>query len=464
VQIAAQENGPPSGKAINMRVESSNYAELAPVVAKVRNFVEHDLGDTIDVEDGRPSPGIDWQITIDRVAAAQYGIGVRELSPYVQLVTSGVKIGSYRPEDTTDELDIRVRLPPDQRTFDSLDSLRIATAQGQVPVSNFIKRTPVQKVATIGRYDGNYSMGVGANLLPGVNAAAKVTQVKEWVDQQVKDGNIPSTVHVVYGGQDEQNAETGAFIGKAFAVALALIALILLLEYNSFWQVFVTISTVGMSLAGVMLGLSITHTPFSMIMTGLGIVALAGIVVKNGIVLTDTYNHYHRGDGVEPVKAMLITISQRVRPVLLTATVTALGVIPMALNIEFDFIGREITVGGLAGTWFVALSEALVSGLFVSTSLTLILVPVMITAPSVIRHGWVGQLFGRIFGAIWMAITWPFRALFGRRKAIAVTPDGQTVEIPADIDSSRRFIKSDGSGLVETEQDGVTVVSRQAAE
>jgi len=396
IQIAAQENGPPAGKAINLRVESTTYADLIPVVAKLRTYVEKELGDTIDVEDGRPSPGIDWQITIDRVGAAKYGIGVRELSPYVQLVTSGVKIGSYRPEDTTDELDIRVRLPQEQRTFDALDSLRISTAAGQVPVSNFITRTPVQKVATISRYDGNYSMNVAANVKPGIDSNKKLDLIKAWEKDQIASGGIPSTTHIVYGGADQQQAETGAFIGKAFMVAMALIALILLLEYNSFWQVFVTISTVAMSLAGVMLGLAITHTPFSMIMTGLGIVALAGIVVKNGIVLTDTYNHYNRDDHVEPIKAMLLTISQRVRPVLLTATVTALGVIPMALNVEFDFIGREITVGGLAGTWFVALSEALVSGLFVSTSLTLILVPVMIVAPKVVGH----QL-ARFFVGLW---------------------------------------------------------------
>ena len=376
------------------------------MVANLRNYVEKDLGDTIDVEDGRPSPGIDWQITIDRVLAAKYGIGVRELSPYVQLVTSGVKIGSYRPEDTTSELDIRVRLPQDQRTFDALDSLRITTAQGLVPVSNFIKRTPVQKVATIGRYDGLYSMTVAANLKPGVNSDSKVELIKAWEQEQVKAGVIPAGTHIVYGGADQQQAETFAFIGKAFVIALALIALILLLEYNSFWQVLITISTIGMSLAGVMLGLAITHTPFSMIMTGLGIVALAGIVVKNGIVLTDTYNHYNRDDGVEPIKAMLLTISQRVRPVLLTATVTALGVIPMALNVEFDFIGREITIGGLAGTWFVALSEALVSGLFVSTTLTLVMVPVMIVAPKVAKHQ-IGGFFvglwnlpGRLFGSL----------------------------------------------------------------
>ncbi|HZY48563.1 MAG TPA: efflux RND transporter permease subunit, partial [Devosia sp.] len=282
IQIAAQENGPPAGKAINLRVESTSYTDLIPVVGKLRQFVEKDLGDTIDVEDGRPSPGIDWQVTIDRVAAAKYGIGVRELSPYVQLVTSGVKIGSYRPEDTTDELDIRVRLPADERTFDTLDSLKITTASGQVPVSNFIKRTPVQKVATIGRYDGLYSMTVAANVTPGVDSNKKIEAIKAWEQEQVKAGTIPAGTHIVYGGADQQQAETFAFISKAFVIALALIALILLLEYNSFWQVFVTISTVGMSLAGVMLGLAITQTPFSMIMTGLGIVALAGIVVKNG--------------------------------------------------------------------------------------------------------------------------------------------------------------------------------------
>ncbi len=274
IEIAAAQNGPPSGKAINLRVESQDYNALLPVVGSLRDYVENKLGDTIDVEDGRPSPGIDWQVTIDRVAAAKYGIGVRELSPYVQLVTDGVKIGTVQPDDLDTDIDVRVRLPQDERSFEALDSLKIATAQGQVPVSNFIKRTPVPKVATIGRYDGDYSMTVAANLKDGVNANAKVQLVKQWEQDQIKAGNIPSTVHIVYGGEDEQNAETGAFIVKAFIVALAMIALVLLLEYNSFWQVFITISTVGMSLAGVMIGLAVTHTPFSMIIDEhLGIVA-----------------------------------------------------------------------------------------------------------------------------------------------------------------------------------------------
>jgi multidrug efflux pump len=457
VQIAAQENGPPAGKAINLSVESTNYDDLVPVVTQLRNFIDNDLGDTIDVEDGRPSPGIDWEVTIDREAAAKYGIGVRELSPYVQLVTGGVQLGTYRPTDADDELEIRVRLPLEERSFDSLDSLRIVTAQGLVPVSNFIQREAVPKVANISRKNGKYMMSVAANYTPEVAGDATLVQGKtEALQAFIEQADVPATTEIVFGGADEQVSDTNAFIVQALMAALFIIFLVLLLEYNSFYQVFVTLSTVVMSIGGVLLGMVVTGMSFSAIMTGLGIVALAGIVVKNGIVLIDTYNHYNRDEGVEPVKAMLITAAQRVRPVLLTATVTALGVIPMAINLEFDFIRREVVWGGLAGSWFTHLSAALVSGLFVSTALTLIMVPVMITAPSVIRRGWFVTTIASVFG--WMG------GLFRRRSHTAVTPDGQTVEIPADVDSSKRFIKTDGNGLVETEQDGVTVVRRDAAE
>jgi multidrug efflux pump len=454
VQIAAQENGPPAGKAINLRVEGTVYDDIAPTVAKLRDYIENELGQTIDVEDGRPQPGIDWQVTIDREAAAKYGIGVRELSPYVQLVTSGVKLGSYRPDDGSDELDIRVRLPRSERTFDALDSLRIVTAQGLVPVSNFIQRQAVPKVANISRHNGLYSMNVAANLEPGVQTDAKVAELQAWQAEQ----DWPASVKIVYGGAAEQVDDTNAFIVSAFGAAMFLIFLILLLEYNSFYQVLVTLSTVVMSLAGVLLGMVVTGMSFSAIMTGLGIVALAGIVVKNGIVLIDTYNHYHRDEQVEPTKAMLITISQRVRPVLLTATVTALGVIPMALNVEFDFIRREIVVGGIAGSWFTHLSAALVSGLFVSTALTLVMVPVMVVAPSVLwrQIRWLGQQFARL--GRWVTGR-------GRQPAMA-TPagfDGMAVEIPADADGVKRYIVSPDAGLVEKQENGVTVVSRPEA-
>ncbi|MDQ7069618.1 MAG: efflux RND transporter permease subunit [Rhodobacterales bacterium] len=397
VQIAPEEMGPPAGKAINLRVEGPSFEALIPVVEKLRNYIEFDLGGTVDPEDGRPSPGIDWTLKIDRTEAAKYGLGIRELGPYIQLVTDGVKLGTYLPDDSPDELDIQARLPANERSFDSLDSLRIATPQGLVPVSNFVTRTAVPKVGSVTRQDGLYSIFVGANLLPGVAADAKNTTLQEWA----KTLEMPEGVALVYGGATEQTEETNAFMVKALSAAMFIIFLVLLLEYNSFFQVFVTLSTVVMSTAGVLLGMLITGMTFSAIMTGLGIVALSGIVVKNGIVLIDTYNHYNRDDGVEPVKAMLITVAQRIRPVLLTASVTVMGVLPMALNIELDFVRREIVLGGLAGNFFVHLSAALVSGLIFSTILTLVMVPVMITAPAVIsrnvksRWTWIRGVFRR---------------------------------------------------------------------
>lgn len=382
IQITQEENGPPAGKAINLRVETNVYADIIPAVEKLRNYIEFDLGGTIDVEDGRPAPGIDWKLAFDRTEAAKYGVSIRDIGPYIQLVTDGVKIGSYRPDDAIDELDIVVRLPKENRSFEALDDIRIITANGLIPLSNFVTRTAQPKVGNISRRNGVYAMEVGANLEPGLASDKKITTIQEWQATQ----DWPDGLQIIYGGAAEQTDETNAFIVKAFSAAMFLIFLILLLEYNSFFQVFITLSTVIMSIAGVLLGMLVTGMTFSAIMTGLGIVALTGIVVKNGIVLIDTYNHYNRDDGVEPVKAMLLTVAQRIRPVLLTAIVTALGVLPMALNIEFDFIRREIVIGGLAGTMFIHLSAALVSGLVFSTLLTLVMVPVMVTAPHVIKQ------------------------------------------------------------------------------
>ena len=211
-----------------------------------------------------------------------------------------------------------------------------------------------------------------------------------------------------------------------------------------------------MSIAGVMLGMVVTGLTFSAIMTGLGIVALAGIVVKNGIVLIDTYNHYQRDEHVEPVKAMLITISQRVRPVLLTATVTALGVIPMALNVEFDFIRREIVVGGLAGSWFIHLSAALVSGLFVSTALTLVMVPVMVVGP---RPCCGARSNGSATSSGAWASSPPVAAARVRQPFRPGSTAWPSKSQPTPMAPSAYIVSKD-EGLVEKEQNGVTVVSR----
>ncbi|MCS6760880.1 MAG: efflux RND transporter permease subunit [Candidatus Devosia symbiotica] len=376
-------------------------------------------------------------MTIDREGAAKYGIGVRELSPYVQLVISRMKLGSYRPDDGGDKLDIRVRLPESERTFDALDSLRIVTAQGLVSVSNFIERKAVPKVANISRRNGVYAIDVAANLNPTnadgqeITAADKIKEIKASEATQ----EFLSSVEIVYGDATEQVDDTNAFIVSTFGAAMFLIFPILLLEYNSFYQVLVTLTTVIMSLGGILLGMLVTGMSFSAIMTGLSIVALAGFVVKNGTVLINIYNHYNRDEGVELVKAVLITISQHVCPVLLTAMMRGLDVILMTLNVEFDFIRRKIVMSGIAGSWFLHLSAALVSGLFISTALTLVMVvPVMVVAPNALwKHiKWLSEQLARLAR---------FAIGRGGQPAMA-TPsgfDGMAVEIPADADGAKRY-------------------------
>ncbi len=422
VELIGAEEGPPTGKDISMRVSSENYDEIIAVVKSIRNFVEFELGNTIDVEDSTPLPGIEWEIIIDREKAARFGIGVRELSPYVQLVTTGVEIGSYRPNDAEDELDIRIRLPKDQRTFSSLDSLQIITADGLVPVSNFITRRAVPEVPVMSRWDGLFYMSVRANVIGDnpetgepVLAQQKVDELKAWVETQ----SWPEAIQFTFAGADEQTQETNQFMMQAGLGALFLMFLILLTQFNSFYQVFITLSTVIMSTAGVLLGMLITGQPFSAIMTGIGIVSLAGVVVNNSIVLIDTFNRL-RKDNVEPVVAVLMTAAQRTRPVILTTVTTIFGLLPMALGISINFFGRTIELGAPSGAWWTSLSTALVSGLAFSSLLTLFLVPVLLTAPGI----WKGQIIG-----MW---NWVKGLFSGSQQALtaAATPAPSVIATP----------------------------------
>jgi multidrug efflux pump subunit AcrB len=360
----------------------------------------------LDQEDGRPLPGIEWQITIDREQAGRYQAGIGSVGNMVQLVTNGVLIGKYRPTDSEDEVDIRVRLPADERTLDRFDQLRLQTPLGLVPIANFIDRSPEQKVSSITRRDGLYSMMVKATVDQSatdedgkpVTVDAKVQELNEWLEAQV----FPDNVFLQFRGADEDQKESGEFLMKAMVASLFLMFLILLTQFNSFYQTFLTLSTVVMSVMGVLLGMMLTGQKFSIIMTGTGVVALAGIVVNNAIVLIDTYNRF-RHDGFEPLDAILKTSGQRIRPILLTTVTTIVGLIPMATAVNLDFFTQTVAVGGITAIWWIQLSTAVISGLAFSTILTLIMIPVMIAVPST----WANS-----FWAVWNMST--------RKKAEAV--------------------------------------------
>ncbi|TYC63377.1 efflux RND transporter permease subunit [Rhodobacterales bacterium] len=379
VETRKIEGGPPTGKDIQLEVRSTNYDEMVAAVARIRQHIDADEA-LIDQEDDRPLPGIEWQISIDRQQAGRYQAGIASVGNMVQLVTNGVLIGTYRPDDSEDEVDIRVRLPEGERSIDRFDQLRLQTELGLIPMANFVSREPAQKVSEVIRRDGLYSMFVKATVNPesGSNPVEQVNKLQTWLDGQ----EWPADVYLKFRGADEDQQESFEFLLKAMIASLFLMFLILLTQFNSFYQTILTLSTVVMSVFGVLLGMLVTNQPFSIIMTGTGVVALAGIVVNNAIVLIDTYNRFLE-DGLEPLDAILKTSAQRIRPILLTTITTIAGLIPMATMINFDFFNQVITFGGITAVWWVQLATAVISGLAFSTILTLLMIPVMLALPSV---------------------------------------------------------------------------------
>ncbi|WP_346897876.1 efflux RND transporter permease subunit [uncultured Roseibium sp.] len=379
VETRKIEGGPPTGKDLQLEVKSTDYDTLVENVARVRAHMDQ-MDGLLDQEDDRPLPGIEWELSIDREQAGRYKADIASVGSMVQLVTNGVLVGKYRPSDSEDEVDIRVRLPQEQRTLDRFDQLRLQTPLGLVPLSNFVTRSASPKVSSITRRDGLYSMMVKATVDP-TSGALPDDKVRE-LDQWLKTQTWPDNIYLKFRGADEDQKESGEFLMKAMVASLFLMFIILLTQFNSFYQTALTLSTVIMSVVGVLLGLIITGQKFSIIMTGTGVVALAGIVVNNAIVLIDTYNRF-RDDGMEPLDAILKTSVQRIRPILLTTITTIAGLIPMATAINLDFFNQVTAFGGITAVWWVQLSTAVISGLAFSTLLTLIMIPVMIALPSV---------------------------------------------------------------------------------
>ncbi|NQV84600.1 MAG: efflux RND transporter permease subunit, partial [Rhodospirillales bacterium] len=369
VNSRQEEGGPPVGKPVQIQLSSRFPDLLAPETAKVRRQF-----DTMDglthIEDSRALPGIDWQIIVDRAQAAKFNANVDVIGRAVQLASSGIKLGEYRPDDSDEEIDVRVRYPSAYRTIEQLDHIRVVTPSGPVPISNFVRRTAQPSVGTLNRTDGNRIMSVKADLVPGVLADDKVSELQDWL----KTANIDPRVKITFKGEDEEQTKAKQFLVKAFGVALFIMAIILVTQFNSFYSALLILSAVIMSTIGVFIGLLVTAQPFGIVMGGIGVIALAGIVVNNNIVLIDTFD---RLKGTTPTikEAILRTGAQRLRPVLLTSVTTILGLLPMVLGVNIDFLTREVTIGAPAMQWWSQLSTAIVFGLGFATILTLVVTP-----------------------------------------------------------------------------------------
>lgn len=369
IEITLDQNGPQSGKDVQIQL-SSRYPELLNEAAlKVRHALD-DNDKFTSISDTASQPGIEWQLKVNRSDAARFGADATLVGSTVQFVTNGLKIGEYRPDDVDDELDIRVRYPIESRFIGKLDELRMQTSTGMVPISNFVQRQAQPKTDLIRHIDSERVITVEANMAPGELLSIELPKLQA----QLPDLNLDPRVSLIVKGQNEQQAESETFLVNAFLIALFVMAIILVTQFNSFYQAFLILSAVLFSTVGVFLGLAIFQKPFGIVMSGIGVIALAGIVVNNNIVLIDTYNIL-RKEGYSATDAILRTGAQRLRPVMMTTVTTILGLLPMVAEINIDFIGRNVDIGGPSTQWWSQLATAVAGGLAFATLLTLVLTP-----------------------------------------------------------------------------------------
>jgi len=374
VEVTAPRAGPPTGKPVQVQL-SALEPDMLPAAAKKVAAVLGARPDVRDVDDGLPLPGIDWRIVVNKGEAAKYQANVNTVGTGVQLVTNGAKVTEYRPSDNDKAVDILVRFPPDRRSLDQIDELRIQTAAGHVPLANFVTREAAQRVGNINRIAGARVITVSSNVAEGVQSA----KVQQELASELAKVDLGPNVTFRLKGEDEERAKAGAFLMKAFGTALFLIFAILLAQFNRFTSVLLVLTAIVLSTIGVLLGLMIMGQPFGVVMTGIGIIANAGVIVNNNIVLIDTYDRLRR-EGVAAYEAILETCRERARPVVLTAVTAILGVLPIAFGMNIEFMTREITIGAPATQWWISLSTAIVFGLGFATVLTLIVTPAALMA------------------------------------------------------------------------------------
>ena len=375
------ETGPPVGKDIQIQLSSSDRQAMYRVAGQIRQWIADNVEGVRDLQDTLPLAGIQWEIDVDRSRAAMLGVNVADVGNMVQMITGGVMIGEFRPDDADDEIEIRLRYPEQDRQLASIDSLRVNTPSGAVPIGSFSQRVAKPRVDAIQRIDMAETVFVLANSEAGYLPDDQTRQIAEWLATQKFD----SSVNIAFRGANEEQAKAAEFLSTAFTLAMSVMLIMLVMQFNSFYQAALILFSVVMSTAGVLLGLLIAQATFSTILTGVGIVALAGIVVNNNIVLIDTYNYLRRSNSqLSAAEAVYNAARSRFRPVMLTSITTIVGLLPLANGLSIDLVNRSYTLGGMVASWWQPLASAIVNGLVVSTVLTLLLTPAMLLLPGII--------------------------------------------------------------------------------
>jgi multidrug efflux pump len=375
VKVEEQQMGPPTGTAVNIELSGPDYRVLADWMRRVKAAVATVPGVTNvrdDLEEVKP----ELRITVDRRRAALLGVNTAAVAATIRASLSGLVVGTYREGE--DDYDIVVRLPEEsRRRVADLDAVTIASPTGAaIPISAVTRREYVSGLGTIRRKDHARVITVSADSLPGYNNRTVLMAAQAAVAPLV--AQLPPGYTVQYTGEREEQQKASDFLAKAGIVALLLIALILVTEFNSLALPFIILISVVCSWIGVFAGLTITGMPFGVIMGGIGVIALAGVVVNNAIVLID-YTEQLRRRGLGTFEAALRAGQTRLRPVLLTAIASIVGLLPMALGWNLDVLRLTFTTRSETAQFWRQMAVVTIFGLAVATALTLVVVPVLYT-------------------------------------------------------------------------------------
>jgi len=372
ITIAMEEEGPPTGAPINIEIAGDNFTILGNIAKQIKDILikipqVKDVRD--DYVEGIPSV----QVIVDRQKAALFELTTDMIGFALKSAYNGLEVSSFREGD--EDYDITVQLAEsDRKVVDILHELMLPTPSGQmVPLSTVAQVTFAGSIGDINRINYERVVTVKANVdetkIPGPVARAQAAEI-------LKDLPLPSGYKLTFTGEFEFQKESEDFLTKAFLIALLLIFLILVSMFNSISQPFIIMTSVVLSLGGAFLGLTIFTSPFGIIMTGVGVISLAGVVVNNAIVLID-YTNRLRTRGYELKEAVISAGATRLRPVLLTAITTILGLVPMITGVSFDFHKGAISWMSESSQWWQSMAVVVVFGLIVATFLTLIVVPTL---------------------------------------------------------------------------------------
>ncbi|MBN2801435.1 MAG: efflux RND transporter permease subunit [Deltaproteobacteria bacterium] len=375
-QVEKEKMGPPVGKPIEVKVTGPSYHEVGHAALIVRRAMEEVEGAadlTDDYQVGRP----ELRLQVDRGAAKRVGLSSGQIGDAVRTAVAGKVASTLREGE--DETDIVVRLAPEYRdNLQSVLDLRLPGREDRspdtfsVPLSSVASYELLGGTGAIHHQDQDLVVTIGGDVVDGANE----NEVRARVQAVIDGLALPAGIHTSMGGSQEAQQDAAAFLGRAFVIAVVLILMVLVAQFNSIALPFIILASVILSLVGVLWGLLLTGTPFGIIMTGLGVISLAGVVVNNAIVLLDTVEQLQK-DGASVHDALMQAGVTRFRPVMLTAVTTVLGLVPMAIGLSIDFSRLRVVMGSSSGQWWGPMAVAVIFGLAFATVLTLVLVPTM---------------------------------------------------------------------------------------